>query len=211
MLGIVTSGPPYMTPGRMSNSECVFVDVSDSDQWPSRARVAVAVDGGADITAVVAAATGAGGVGNLEAANAIMTMVPSPSPEEEGDWTSEAESTPEGIRHARGPWSSTEAETEDTPTDSTDADAPVTILPTPAEEASGAYVPWWRKRRYEQGDGIWRDADYGSPQGRVGPPTSALVRQFGEWWEDFNGYWWLHDDHGRWWWQDEYGAGNRAT
>jgi len=32
-----------------------------------------------------------------------------------------------------------------------------------------------------------------------------LVRRCGDWYHDFNGYWWVEDDHGGWWWQDDDG------
>ena len=41
------------------------------------------------------------------------------------------------------------------------------------------------------------------PSGPFGPPTTALVRRCGDWYHDFNGYWWVEDDHGGWWWQDD--------
>ena len=77
---------------------------------------------------------------------------------------------------------------------------PAAAGPSPAAAtARAAARPWWRARRYREGDGGMR------PSGPFGPPTTALVRRCGDWYHDFNGYWWVEDDHGGWWWQDDDG------
>ena len=67
------------------------------------------------------------------------------------------------------------------------------ISDAPPTASSGPVGGPWR---FGPGFGPWQ------PSGLFGPPTAELVRQRGDWWEDFKAVLWLEDENGDWWCED---------